>query len=116
MQADWLWGISVSWSACVAIRHWQSNLYGFSGWLSRYLNRSCAQPIPHRSLRRRPPRTPRAMSTTIEAVVSGRRRLMLEIVHGEVIDAARADLWASSLGQVGTRSSARTQNPRHQVG
>ena len=34
MQADWLWGISVSWSACVAIRHWQSNLYGFSGWLS----------------------------------------------------------------------------------
>src|SRR2546427_6091651 len=36
---------------------------------------------------------------------------MLEIVHGEVIDAARADLWASSLGQVGTRSSARTQNP-----
>src|SRR3989442_1370648 len=34
MQADWLWGISGSWSACVAIRHWQSNLYGFSGWLS----------------------------------------------------------------------------------
>jgi len=21
MQADWLWGISKSWSACVAIRH-----------------------------------------------------------------------------------------------
>jgi len=25
---------------------------------------------------------------------------MLEIMHGEVIDAARADLWASNLGQV----------------
>ena len=36
--------------------------------------------------------------------------------HGEVIDAARADLWASSLGQVDTRSSARTHNPRRQVG
>jgi hypothetical protein len=23
MQADWLWGISESWSACVAIRHYQ---------------------------------------------------------------------------------------------
>ena len=41
---------------------------------------------------------------------------MLEIVHGEVIDAARLDLWAPSLGQVDTRSSARTQDPRHQVG
>lgn len=41
---------------------------------------------------------------------------MLEIVHGEVIDAARPDLWASSLGQVDTRSSARTHNPRHQAG
>src|SRR2546428_13786725 len=40
-----------------------------------------------------------------------RRRLRLEIVHGEVVDAARVDLWASSLGQVDTRSSARTQNP-----
>jgi len=35
---------------------------------------------------------------------------MLEIVHGEVIDAARADLWAPGLGQVDTRSSAR--NPK----
>jgi hypothetical protein len=40
----------------------------------------------------------------------------LEIVHGEIIDAARADVWASSLGQDDTRLSARTQNPRHQVG
>jgi hypothetical protein len=44
MQADWLWGISEGWSACVAIRHWQSNLYGFSGWLSRYFSRA----RPHR--------------------------------------------------------------------
>jgi predicted kinase len=36
---------------------------------------------------------------------------LLEIVHGEAIDAARADLWASSLRQVDTRSSARTQIP-----
>ena len=43
-------------------------------------------------------------------------RLMLGIAHGEVICAARADLWASSVGQVDTRSSARTQNPGHQVG
>ena len=41
---------------------------------------------------------------------------MLEIVRGEVIDAARVDLWASGLGQVDARSSARTQNPRHQAG
>ena len=41
---------------------------------------------------------------------------MLEIEHGEAIDAARADLWASRLGQVDTCSSARSRNPRHQVG
>lgn len=29
---------------------------------------------------------------------------MLQIVHDDVIDAARADLWASSLGQVDARS------------
>ena len=41
---------------------------------------------------------------------------MLGIVHGEVLDSARADLWASSRGQVDARSLARTPNPRHQVG
>jgi hypothetical protein len=40
---------------------------------------------------------------------------MLEVVHGDVIDAARVDLWASSLGQVDACATARTQNPRHQV-
>jgi predicted kinase len=40
---------------------------------------------------------------------------MLGIVHGEGVDAARVDLWASSVGQVDTRSSARTQDPRRQV-
>jgi hypothetical protein len=29
---------------------------------------------------------------------------MLETLYGDVIDAGRADLWASSLGQVDTRS------------
>ena len=57
-----------------------------------------------------------SVGTTVKPWSRGSRRLMLEIVRGEVIDAARADLWASSLGQVDTRSSARTQNPRHQVG
>ena len=46
----------------------------------------------------------------------GGRRLLLGIVHGEVIDAARADLWASGLGQDDTRSPARPQDPRDQVG
>ena len=34
---------------------------------------------------------------------------MLETEHGEVIDAARADLWASGLGQDDARSAAFTQ-------
>ena len=41
---------------------------------------------------------------SVRATVSGRRRLMLQIVHGDAIDATGADLWASSLGQVDTRS------------
>ena len=41
---------------------------------------------------------------------------MLKVVYGEGIHAARVDLWASSLGQVDARSSARSQNLRHQVG
>jgi hypothetical protein len=41
---------------------------------------------------------------------------MIEIVHVEAVVATCTDLWASSLGQVDTRSSTRSQNARHQVG
>ncbi len=51
-----------------------------------------------------------------QAVILGKRSLMLETVHGDVIGAARTHLRASSFGQVDPRSSARTQDPRHQAG
>ena len=40
----------------------------------------------------------------------------LENVRGKVIDTARSDLWASSLGEDHTRSPARPQDSRDQVG
>lgn len=43
-------------------------------------------------------------------------RRMLEIAYGEVIDAARIDLWASGLGQVDIGTAAGPQNPGHPVG
>jgi hypothetical protein len=50
------------------------------------------------------------------AVASGRELRQGCRSSRNAADAARADLWASSLWQVDTRLSARTQNPRHQVG
>jgi len=34
MQADWLWGISESLLACVAISHYRNKSVSFRGWVS----------------------------------------------------------------------------------